>query len=112
MATAELALAIPAVVMVLWLCLAGLTLSVDQIRCVDAARTAARAASRGYDVGQVRLVGQSLTPTGTEVSVTFLDEADAVQVAVTAPPRVQWLPMLPRASSVATAPREPVTSGS
>ena len=41
MVTAELALAVPVVVMVLALGLAAIRVGVDQVRCVDAARLAA-----------------------------------------------------------------------
>jgi len=114
MATAELAMVIPAVLMVLALCLSALTLAVDQIRCVDAARAAARAASRGEELSQVHRVAQSLTPSGSSVSVSFVDAADAphgVQVVVTAPRRMRWLPALPVPSARAGAPLEPVVTG-
>ena len=52
MVTAELAVAIPAVVLVLAMCLAGVTAGIDQIRCVDAARVAARSAARGDTPGR------------------------------------------------------------
>jgi hypothetical protein len=107
MATAELALAIPAVVMVLALCLGALTFSVDQIRCVDAARAAARAASRGEDEVRVRGLAQALIPSGSEVRVSAVGGTDEVRVVVTAPRRMTWLPGLPPASAAATAPREP-----
>ena len=47
MVSAELALTVPAVLLVLAICLTALSLGVDQVRCEDAARVAARAASRG-----------------------------------------------------------------
>jgi hypothetical protein len=109
MATAELAMVIPAVLTVLALCLGALTLTVDQIRCVDAARAAARAASRGEDVARVEQLAASLTPPGSSVTVRSRS-ADAVQVVVTGPRRLRLLPGVPRAASVATAPTEPVLS--
>jgi len=111
MATAELAMTVPAVLMVLALCLSALTLAVDQIRCVDAARAAARAASRGEDMAQVHRVARALTPAGSEVSVTWVGDPDAVRVVVTAPARVRWVPGLPQASSLAQAPLEPRVTG-
>ncbi|HKJ12373.1 MAG TPA: TadE family type IV pilus minor pilin [Ornithinimicrobium sp.] len=110
MVTAELAVAIPGVLVVLALCLGALALAVDQIRCVDAARAAARAASRGQDEAQVQQLVRSLVPAGSTVSVTGL-APDAVQVRVTAPPRLPWLPGVPQAASIAQAPLEPVTGG-
>lgn len=69
MVTAELAVAIPAVVLVLVCCLAGLLATVDQIRCVDAARIASRAAARGDPVDRVRALALEAAPQGASVSV-------------------------------------------
>ncbi|CAN7646713.1 TadE family type IV pilus minor pilin [Mycolicibacterium frederiksbergense] len=64
--TVEAAFAIAALVSVLVVCLAGLNAAVLQIRCVDAAREAARLAARGDDgVAAARRVG----PAGAVVSV-------------------------------------------
>lgn len=69
MVTAELAVAIPAVVLVLALCLAGLRAGVDQVRCVDAARIASRAAARGEPVKTVRDLALRAAPAGATVHV-------------------------------------------
>ena len=53
MATAELAVAMPALVLVLLMVLAGVSAGVTQLRVTDAARTAARAAA----IGQTDLAG-------------------------------------------------------
>lgn len=64
--TVEAAFAIAALVSVLVVCLAGLDAVVLQIRCVDAAREAARLAARGDDgVAAAQRVG----PAGAVVSV-------------------------------------------
>lgn len=105
MASAELALAIPSLVLVLAMALLGLALAVDQIRVTDAARTAARAAARGIDTAEVREVATRLAPDGARVSVR-VSGADAV-VEVLAPPRIDLLPGLPRARASAVMPREP-----
>jgi Flp pilus assembly protein TadG len=47
--TVEAAIAIAALVVVLVLCLAGVSAVLMQVRCVDAAREAARLAARGDD---------------------------------------------------------------
>lgn len=106
MATAELALVIPAVVLVLALCLSGLGLAIDQIRCVDAARVAARAASRGEPLGTVIEQARQGAPPESRVTVTRHDED--VLVSVTAPVRSLRLPGLPVARATASAPVEPV----
>ena len=49
MATVEAAFAIVALVAVLAVCMAGLTALSMQVRCIDAAREAARLAARGDD---------------------------------------------------------------
>lgn len=49
MATAEIAVAMPAVVLVLLLVLSGVSAGVTQLRVTDAARVAARAAAIGED---------------------------------------------------------------
>lgn len=105
MATAELAMAIPAVVLVLALCLTAMALGIDQVRCVDAARVGARAASRGEPAQVVRELAEGRAPTGSTVTV----EAGpaTVTVAVVAPPRVRLLPAVPAAAASAVAVWEP-----
>ncbi|WP_404391321.1 TadE family type IV pilus minor pilin [Humibacillus xanthopallidus] len=105
MVTAELAVAIPAVVLVLALCLAGVTAGIDQIRCVDAARIAARSAARGDTPGAVREVALEAAPSGSTVVVV----ADGSLVTVTVEARSGgWGGVLPswELSAQATAPRE------
>lgn len=63
----EAALAIASLVAVLLLCFAGLTAVTMQIRCVDAAREAARLAARGDGAG-VDAAG-SLAPAGASVEL-------------------------------------------
>lgn len=79
MVTAELAVALPAVVLVLCLCLAGLRAGVDQVRCVDAARIASRAVARGEAVATVRDLALKAAPIGATVHVERWGE-DAVVV--------------------------------
>jgi len=81
MVTAELAVAIPAAVLVLALCLAAVSAGVDQIRCVDAARVAARAAARGDGPARVRALALAAAPEGSRVSV---GGSSMVEVTVTA----------------------------
>ena len=63
----EAALAIASMVAVLVLCLAGITAVTLQIRCVDAAREAARLAARGDRAGVV--AAGHLAPAGGAVEV-------------------------------------------
>jgi len=107
MATAELAVVLPAIVLVLAFSLGALGLASDQIRCVDAARAGARAASRGDSDSAVILVADRAAPSGSLVSVTR--SGDLVRVSVVSrPPMVGSLfPSWLRAGSTASAAAEP-----
>lgn len=105
MVTAELAIVIPALVAVLALCLSGLGLAVDQIRCVDAARIAVRAAARGEPTQEVVALARQAAPEGAEVTVTIT--GDRVRVSVQAQARTRYLSALPRASASVEAVLEP-----
>ena len=70
MATAELAVAIPTLVLVLFVALSALATVTDQVRCVDAARATARALARGDDPGAAVSAGKRLAPPGAAFSVT------------------------------------------
>jgi Flp pilus assembly protein TadG len=107
MVTAEFAVVLPAVVFVLALSLGALGLALDQVRCVDAARAGARAAARGDSYGAVMLVTSRAAPSAALVSIGT--SGDLVQVSVVSLPRVagSLLPRWLRASSTASAAREP-----
>lgn len=91
MAPAEFAVAMPAVLLVLALSLSALAAGLDQIRCVDAARAAARLLARGETDGAARRAGEALAPGGSELVVSA--DATLVRVRVTAPApwALQWL---------------------
>jgi hypothetical protein len=103
MVTAEFAVVLPAVILVLGLSLGALGLAMDQVRCVDAARTGARAASRGDSPDAVVLLARRAAP--SEAQVTVVTSGDLVRVSVVARPlRVGvMLPAWLRASATATA---------
>lgn len=105
LATAELAVALPAVVLVLALCLTAMALGVDHVRAEDAARAAARAASRGEPVEVVRQVAGARAPEGATVTIGRGPEGVVVHVVL--PPRVRLLPALPGAEARAEAAWEP-----
>ena len=63
-ATAELAVALPALVLVLAVALAGLDLGVAQVRCVDAARVGARLLARGEPPAQPLAEVRAAAPRG------------------------------------------------
>ncbi|ODR05683.1 pilus biosynthesis protein TadE [Mycobacterium sherrisii] len=64
----EAALAIAVLVVVLVLCLAGITAVSMQVRCIDAAREAARLAARGDERRAVEVAG-GIAPSGARVNV-------------------------------------------
>ena len=76
----EAAFAIAALVVVLVLCVAGLTAMSRQVRGIDAAREAARLAARGDD-GQAVRAAQSIAPSGAEVEVRRNGDLVATTVA-------------------------------
>lgn len=97
-ATAELAVAVPALVLVLAVALAALDLGVTQVRCVDAARTAARLLARGEDATQALAEARSAGPAGAAVTVE--EAGGRVTVTVTG-----QVPVLLRPLGAVTAPR-------
>lgn len=106
MVTAEFAVVLPAVVLVLALAVGALGLAWDQIRCVDAAGAGARAAARGDSAAAVTLVARRAAPAGAVLSVNLAD--DLVSVSVVSGARVAGglLPPWLSASSTAWAARE------
>jgi hypothetical protein len=70
MVTAEVAVALPALVALLALALGALAVGVAQLRCVDAAREGARAAARGESGDQVQAAIRAAAPPGAGISVT------------------------------------------
>ncbi|WNB85352.1 TadE family type IV pilus minor pilin [Cellulomonas sp. ATA003] len=77
--TAELALALPAVVGVLVVVLLLATAATSQLRCADAARAGARAAALGEPTGVVTAIADRLAGPGASVRV----DHDGVWVTVT-----------------------------
>lgn len=108
-ATAETAVLLPVLVVVLAAAVWVLACVAAQLKCVDAARAAARAAARGDTPASVRDVGERLAPAGAVVSLRTGDQT--VQVLVRARVRpfgdvLRVLPAMP-VSGRATAAVEP-----
>jgi hypothetical protein len=82
MVTAELAVTIPVVVLVLAFCAAGIAAGIDQLRCVDAARIAARSAARGDPPDRSR--GLALQAAPADAVVAIERAGDEVRVTVSA----------------------------
>jgi hypothetical protein len=77
--TAELAAAMPVLVLLLLAGLTGVSAVITELRCVDAAREAARAAARGEPGVPA---GQRAAPSGATVEIRF--DGDTVQATVRA----------------------------
>lgn len=80
--TAELATALPVLVVLLAVALAAVAAVTAQLRCVDAAREGARAAARGESPARVTSLAGQVAPAGARVQVST-SGADTVTVTVT-----------------------------
>jgi Flp pilus assembly protein TadG len=78
-----MALALPVLVSLLLLGMWSIGLVVLNIRCIDAARDAARAVARGESLDQAKAIGRRTVPTGT---IVINRDASDIQVTVTATP--------------------------
>ncbi|QIM22801.1 pilus assembly protein [Phycicoccus sp. HDW14] len=83
-ATAELAVALPALLLVLAVALGALRLGIDRVRCLDAAQTGARLLARGEPLESSRAAALARAPAGATAAVVV--EASTVQVTVRARP--------------------------
>lgn len=105
MVTAELAVALPALVLLLAVSLGGVAAAADQIRCLDAARLAGRAAARGDPPGRVQQLALRAAPPGASVTVSRRGADVVVEIrAVTG----GWGGLVPswRLAAVAVTPAE------
>lgn len=93
--TAETALAVPSIVVVLLLAVWVLLGVTAQLRCLDAAHLAARAAARGEADERVRAVAAQVAPDGASVEVSRDDGTVEVQVSAQVRPFSGVLQALP-----------------
>lgn len=100
MATVEAALALATLVAVVALCAGALLAAAAQVRCIDAAREAARLTARG-DADRAVPAARRVAPPNAEITVRL--EGDLVTAVVSA--RSPLLPLTLRAEAVAA--REP-----
>jgi Flp pilus assembly protein TadG len=106
MVTAETAVVLPVLLLVLAGAVAAVTAAGGQLRCVDAAREGARAAARGEPVAVVEAVVDRAAPDGATSTVSHGAEEVAVTVMVKIAP-VGALPLRFTVSATAVARREP-----
>ncbi|TDC22577.1 hypothetical protein E1265_15305 [Streptomyces sp. 8K308] len=83
--TAESALAVPALLLLLGMLLWGLGAVALQLRCGDAARAGARAVARGEPAAEVTAVARAAAPGGAEVRIERDGGLHRVVVTVGAP---------------------------
>jgi hypothetical protein len=109
MATAEIAVALPALLVLVAAAMTAVSVLTAQLRCVDAAREAARATARGEAPVVVTSLAQRQAPNGARVVVTGGEE---IRATVSAEARSAG-GLLPAFQVVATAValREPEPSG-
>jgi Flp pilus assembly protein TadG len=79
--TAETALAVPSIVVVLLLAVWVLLGVTAQLRCLDAAHVAARVAARGESDDRVRAAAAQVAPEGAAVTVSRGDGTVEVRVS-------------------------------
>ena len=109
MVTAETAVVLPVLLLVLAGAVAAVTVVGAQLRCVDAAREGARAAARGEDTALVTALAGRAAPDGARTTVAV----DGVTVTVTVTAEVAPLgpvPLRVPVSASAVAQREPGTA--
>jgi hypothetical protein len=82
MVTAEAAVVLPALVLVLALCLGAIGVGIGELRCVDAARAGARALARGETSAQAVRAARAAAPSGA--SVRARSTGAVVEVTVSA----------------------------
>lgn len=110
MATAEIAVALPALVVLVAAGMTAVSVLTAQLRCVDAAREAARAAARGEDAATVRSLAERSGPDGSAVRVTSGGQEVEVTVWAEADSVGGLLPAV-RVQANAVALREPESVG-
>jgi Flp pilus assembly protein TadG len=108
MVTAETAVVLPVLLLVLAGAVAAVTVVGAQMRCVDAAREAARAAARGEPLDVVHALVTRTGPSGAGTVITDGEEEVRVTVAARVAP-LGPLPLRVRVSATAVAQREPGT---
>ena len=111
--TAEVALAIPSVLVVLLLAVWVLLSVTAQLRCLDAAHVAARAAARGDGDAAVRVAAARVAPDGASVDVRREKGTVEVQVSAEVRPFAGVLEALPgiRVAGRAVAADEAAVAG-
>ena len=101
-------MALPVLVLLLAVAVTAVSAVTSQLRCVDAAREAARAAARGAP--DAVAVGRRVAPTGAQLTVESGGEQVRAVVRFRVRPLGGWLPG-PEVSATAVAEPEPGEPG-
>lgn len=113
MVTAEIAVAVPAVVVLLAMLLWAVALVGAYVQVVDAARAGARAAARGESVAASAAVAEQAAPPGADAVITH-DAGDvrvAVHVQVEPPGGLAVLPSIDVSAVAYAAVEEQISLG-
>lgn len=106
MVTAETAVALPALLVLVCAAISAVTVATAQLRCLDAAREGARVAARGETPAATRARAARVAPRSASVSVSFVADRAEVVVAAEVEPLGQLLPAV-EVRGRAVAVREP-----
>jgi Flp pilus assembly protein TadG len=106
MVTAETAVVLPVLLLVLAGAVAAIVVVGAHLRCVDAAREGVRAAARGESPAAVTQIVRRAAPDGAAVTVTRTDDEVRVAVAVDVTP-LGPVPLRVRVTAAAVARIEP-----
>ncbi len=109
MVTAETAVVLPVLLLVLAGAVAAVTVVGAQLRCVDAAREGARAAARGEDTALVTALAGQAAPDGARTTVAVGGSAVTVTVTAEVAP-LGPVPLRVPVSASAVSRREPGTA--
>lgn len=114
MATAEFAVALPAVILMVVMALSAMSTALDQVRCLDAARATARLLARGDSPQRALAQGRSLAPPGAELSVRQSGQDLEVRVVGRPGAALGWLGAraTPQGMAVAAQEGDPAAIGS
>jgi Flp pilus assembly protein TadG len=111
MVTAETAVVLPVLLLVLAAAVAAVTVVGAQLRCVDAAREGARAAARGEQAAAVSVLVTRAGPDGAAATVSVGEREVRVTVSARVAP-LGPVPLSVTVSAEAVALREPDANGS
>ncbi|MGI5165999.1 TadE family type IV pilus minor pilin [Spirillospora sp. CA-253888] len=103
MVTAEIALALPVLVLITTVCLWGVSVASVHLACADAARSGARAAARGEALTAVRAFVAEAVPAGATITVHRDAETSRVEITtrVRAPVAAGLPPLTVHAQAIA-----------